>query len=79
MAHNISQRFRKEEKFSGKLGENISESFKNYDEACSDYALTDEQKLKYLHNFLTGKQTSSTDRTLNTLPTDIRLLLGNSC
>lgn len=55
MAHNNSQRFQIEEKIFGKLGENIRESFENFGEACSNYGLTEELKMKYVHNFFDGE------------------------
>lgn len=50
LAHSLSQRFKKEERFTGKLGENIEEYFDNYKTASEDYALTEQQKFRYLHN-----------------------------
>lgn len=50
MAPSNSQRIQKEEKFSGKIGENVSKSLPNYDEAYSNYGLTNERKLRYLRN-----------------------------
>lgn len=50
LAHYISQRFEKDYKFTGKLGESLWESFNNYEEACIGYSFTGEQKLKYLQN-----------------------------
>lgn len=55
IAHNISQRFQKEGKFSGKLRENLNECLANYDEACADYGLNEEQKLKFVHNLFDGE------------------------
>lgn len=55
LAHNISQRFKKDDKFTGKLGENLQDFLNNYEEACIDYSFTPEQKLKYLHNLFEGE------------------------
>lgn len=50
LAHNISQRFKNEDRFTGKLGENIEEYLGNYEVACEDYNLSETQKLRHLHN-----------------------------
>lgn len=55
IAHNMSQRFKREEKFSGKLGEDILEYLKTYEEACMDYKLSEPQVLQYLHNLFDGE------------------------
>lgn len=54
-AHNISQRFKKEERITGKLGESVHESLANYVEACEAYGLNEAQKLQYLHNLFDGE------------------------
>ena len=48
--HNISQRFKKEDRFTGKIGEDINEYFENYELAAEDYSVSSTQKHRYLHN-----------------------------
>lgn len=50
VTHNISQRFQKEDKFSGELGENLTEYLASYDEVSDDYSLYEKQKLKFVYN-----------------------------
>lgn len=47
LAQNLSQRFKKDNKSTGALGENILEFFKRYDEeACRDHSLLEGQQIK---------------------------------
>ena len=55
IAHNLSNRFRKDDKFTGKLGEDIDEFIANYDDAVSDFALSGIQQLKYFHLVFDGE------------------------
>lgn len=41
-------------KFSGALGECWNEYIYEYNDACRDHNLTNDQKLRYLHHLLTG-------------------------
>lgn len=53
VAHNIAMRFKDaENKFSGDLGECWQEFVDEYRQVTNDYALTEEQKLHYIHNIL---------------------------
>ena len=56
VAHNMSQRFKhSDDKFSAQTGQKIEEFFTNYEIAANDYKLTEEQKLKFLHNLFGGQ------------------------
>lgn len=55
IAHNIASRFKREERYSGKIGEDIKEVIDNYCDAADDYNLSDEQKLRYFHNIFDGE------------------------
>ena len=55
MAHNIASRFKREERYSGKIGENINEVIDNYCHAADDYNLNEDQKLRYFHNIFDGE------------------------
>lgn len=48
-AHNISQKF-KQGKFKGKIGENINETFINYETSSKDYKLSESMMYQFLHN-----------------------------
>ena len=50
IAHNIASRFKREERYSGKIGEDINEVIDNYCDAADDYNLNEDQKLRYFHN-----------------------------
>lgn len=50
IAHNRSQRIHREDMCTGKLRKRIKIFITNYDEESSDYALTKDQKMKYLHD-----------------------------
>lgn len=50
VAHNIAIRFKKDEKFSGKIGEDINEFIAFYMETAVDDELSSTKKLKYFHN-----------------------------
>lgn len=51
-SYNISQGFRKEEKFIRKLGSEIFKYVSSYEEACRDNAFTMGQHLKYFLSLL---------------------------
>jgi hypothetical protein len=56
VAHNMATRFKSsDDKFSGKLDENLTEYLNNYMDACQDYSLTPQQKLDYLHHMFDGE------------------------
>lgn len=55
IAHNIAQRFRKEEWFNRKLGEAINKYLKNYSEAALDYNISQSVKYIYFHNRFDGE------------------------
>lgn len=48
----MSQRFKHEEKSSGKLNQDVIEYLKTYEEASVDYKLLEAQLLQTLHNFV---------------------------
>lgn len=54
-ANNMSNRFRKDDKFTGKLEETISEAIASYNEAAVDYSLNDSQKLQFFHLLFGGE------------------------
>lgn len=55
-AYSMAQHFKnKSDRFSGKLGEDVHEHFRNYELASNDYKLSPEQKLAYLHNLFEGE------------------------
>lgn len=55
IAHNIASRFKREERYSGKIGEDINEVIDNYCDAADDYNLNEDQKLRYFHNVFDGE------------------------
>lgn len=55
IAHSIAQRFKRDERFTGKLGEDINEFLSNYNEAALDYNLSQSQKFRYVHNLFDGE------------------------
>lgn len=55
IAHSVSQRFRDEEKFFGKLSEDVIENLKTCEEASVGYKLSEARVLQYLHNLLDGE------------------------
>lgn len=54
LANHMSNRFKENDKYNGKLGENLSEAISNYREACRDYELTLDQRLAFLHHLFGG-------------------------
>lgn len=50
IVHNIFQRFRKDDEFSGKPGDNIIQCIANDGEACGNYVLNKGQKLECFRN-----------------------------
>lgn len=58
IAHNMAVRFKKDDKFSGKIGEDVNEYIFNYKEAAIDYELSTDQMLKYFHNLFDGEAKS---------------------
>jgi hypothetical protein len=48
-------RFKAGQKFTGKLGEDLTEHIKNYMDAASDYNLSPQQKLDYMHHLFEGE------------------------
>jgi hypothetical protein len=55
IAHSMATRFKAEQKFAGKLGEELSEYISNNKDAANDYNLSAKQKLDYMHRVLDGK------------------------
>lgn len=56
MAHNMATRFKMaDDKFSGKLDENLTEYLNNYMDASNDYGLTSQQQFNYLHHLFDGE------------------------
>lgn len=55
LAHNVATRFKKEDRFSGDINEDIKEYLSGYEDVALDYNLTEAQKLAYLHNMLRGE------------------------
>ena len=55
IAHNIALRFRNDDKFSGKLGEDLNEAINLYLDAANGYELNQEQRLKYFRNIFEGE------------------------
>ena len=50
LAHNVASHFKREDRYTGKIGEEINEFINNYCDAVSDYGLSTEQMLKYFPN-----------------------------
>lgn len=50
LAQNIATRFKREDRFSGKVDEDMNEFNNNYPDASSDYQLSEIQHLKYIQN-----------------------------
>lgn len=48
----VAEKFRKEERFTGKMGQDIHENIATYNETANDYQHGDNQKLRYFHNLL---------------------------
>lgn len=57
-AHSMGTRWTKEDKFSGKLVEDLNEAINFYTDATNDYELFRGQKLKYFHNVFNGEARS---------------------
>ena len=55
LAHNVASRFKREDRYTGKIGEDINEVINNYCETASDYELSTDQMLKYFHNEFDGE------------------------
>jgi hypothetical protein len=51
----MATRFKTEQKFTGKLGEDLTEHINNFMDAASDYNLTPQQKLDYMHHLFEGE------------------------
>jgi hypothetical protein len=49
IAHGIATRFKAEQKFTGKPGEDLTEYISNYIDAANDYNLSAKQRLDYMH------------------------------
>jgi hypothetical protein len=58
IAHSIATRFKADQKFTGKLGEDLTEFISNYMDAANDYNLSAMQKLDYMHHLLDGEAKS---------------------
>jgi hypothetical protein len=58
IAHSMATRFKAEQKFTGKLGEYLTEYISNYMDAANDYNLSLKQKLDYMHHVLDGESKS---------------------
>jgi hypothetical protein len=56
MAHNMATRFKLvDDKFSGKLDENLTEYLNSYLDASNDYGLTYQQQFSFLHHLFDGE------------------------
>lgn len=55
IAHNVALRFKNQEKFTGKLGEDLTENISNCIDAAQDYKLDQTNKLAFFHNIFDGK------------------------
>ena len=55
IAHNISSRFKKDDRYTGKIGEDIQEAINNYRDCAEDFHLGDEQMLRFFHNIFDGE------------------------
>jgi hypothetical protein len=55
IAHSMATRFKTEQNFTGKLGEDLTEHINNFMDAASDYNLTPQQKLDYMHHLFEGE------------------------
>jgi hypothetical protein len=55
IAHSMATRFKADQNFSGKLGEDLTEYTSNYMDAANDYNLSAKQKLDYMHHVLDGE------------------------
>jgi hypothetical protein len=55
IAHSMATRFKIEQKFTGKLGEDLTEYISNYMDATNDYNLTNQQKMDFMHHLLDGE------------------------
>jgi phage-related protein len=55
IAHSMATRFKIEQKFTGKLGEDLTEYISNYMDAANDYNLTNQQKMDFMHHLLDGE------------------------
>jgi len=55
LAQSLSSLFRREDRFSGKVGEDINEFINSYSEACLDFEMNATQKLKFFHRIFEGE------------------------
>ena len=55
ISHNISSRFKKEDRYTGKIGEDIHDEINSYRDCAQDFHLSDEQMLRFFHNVLDGE------------------------
>ena len=55
IAHNIASRFKREERYFGRIGEDINEVVDKCCDAADDYNLNEDQKLRYFHNVFDGE------------------------
>jgi hypothetical protein len=51
----MATRFKADQKFTGKLGEDLTKYISNYMDAANDYNLSAKQKLDYMHHVLDGE------------------------
>ena len=54
-AHSTALRFKNQDKFTGKLGEDLTEHINNYIDAAQDYNLDQTNKLAFFHNIFDGE------------------------
>jgi hypothetical protein len=54
IANSMATRFKADKKFTGKLGEDLTEYISNYMDAANDYNLSAKQELDYMHHLLDG-------------------------
>ena len=62
IAHNMALRFKHREKFTGKLGEDLTEHINNYIDASKDYCLDQSNKLTFCHTIFEGEAKDSIGR-----------------
>jgi Zinc knuckle len=55
IAHSMATRLKADQKFTGKLGEDLTEFISTYMDAANDYYLFSKQKLDHMHHLLDGE------------------------
>jgi hypothetical protein len=55
IALTMATRFKADQKFTGRLGEDLTNYISNYMDAANDYNISEKQKLDYMHHVLDGE------------------------